>query len=143
MRLYITSRLPPKQLSSQLAVNNLNSYQLDINDAKAVRELAHQLASSGVKLDFIVANAAIGYDGGGHMPSHQIARDTLKTNTDSTIYYIKEFLPLLSQQGRVIVVSSEMAALGRQPKNLQVLLNNPALTEEEVLTASKNYVLAA
>lgn len=130
MRLYLTSRLPPQQLQTQLALNHTNCYQLDINDSQTVKALAHTLASQGVKLDFIVANAAVGYDGGGSMPSPQIARDTLKTNTDSTIYYVKTFLPLLSPRGRVIIVSSEMASLGRQPKNLQILLNNPSLTEE-------------
>jgi short-subunit dehydrogenase len=129
MKQYLTSRLPPKQLTAQLRVPNIVCHQLDINDWPAVQQLAKKLQGEGVTIDFLVANAAVGYDGGAHMPSPTIAEETLQTNTDSTIHWIKLFLPLLAPNGRVIVVSSEMAALSRQSPRWQKLLNNPALTE--------------
>lgn len=128
MKQYLTSRLPPDQLA-QLCVPNVVCHQLDINDWPAVEDLAQKLQGEGVTIDFLVANAAMGYDGGGHMPSPTIAKETLQANTDSTIHWIKMFLPLLAPTGRVIVVSSEMAALSRQPHRWQKMLNNPSLTE--------------
>jgi NAD(P)-dependent dehydrogenase (short-subunit alcohol dehydrogenase family) len=59
------------------------------------------------------------------MPSPEVAISTLKTNVDATIDFTKQFLPLLSPTGRIIIVSSEMSALERQPKKIQEKLSNP------------------
>ena len=77
----------------------------------------------------IIANAAVGYDGGSRMPSPELATKTMITNVDSTINYVNSFLPLLGKQGRVIVISSEMAALRSQPQKIRERLENPKITE--------------
>ena len=67
----------------------------------------------------------------------------MKTNVDSTIHFVNSFLPLLEENGRVVVIASEMAALRVQPTKMREILSNPKITEEEILNLSKEYVQAA
>ena len=54
----------------------------------------------------------------------------MKTNVDSTIHFVNSFLPLLEENGRVVVIASEMAALRVQPTKMREILSNPKITEE-------------
>lgn len=61
-------------------------------------------------------------------------------NVGATIDFIKEFLPLLSPEGRVIVMSSQIAKHSIQPQKMRDFLTNPKVTEEEILEMPKKYV---
>jgi NAD(P)-dependent dehydrogenase (short-subunit alcohol dehydrogenase family) len=61
----------------------------------------------------------------------------MRTNVDSTINFINQFLPLLSKEGRVVIISSEQASLRVQPKKIASILSNPKITEEDILTLSR------
>ena len=87
---------------------------MDINQKDSLKKVADTLKSQQILFDYIVANAAVGLDWGFNMPSVDVASSTLKTNVDSTIDFIKLFLPLLSINGRVVVVSSLMGTLDAQ-----------------------------
>ena len=106
-------------------------------------KLSEYFSTEKVQLDFIVANAAVGYDGGGTIPSQELAEKTLKTNVDSTIAYINSFLPFLSPTGRIVVIASEMAALNAQTSQMQQKLSNKFITESEILAMSREYIQAA
>lgn len=86
-----------------------------------------------ITFDYIVANAAVGCDYGTQIPSLKTAQDTLITNVTSTIDFIKQFIPLLTNDGRVVIVSSIMGALNVQPQQLQARITNPAITEKDIL----------
>jgi NAD(P)-dependent dehydrogenase (short-subunit alcohol dehydrogenase family) len=58
-------------------------------------------------------------DFGEEKPSFAVAEETLKTNFDSTVDFIKQFLPLLAKDGRVVVVSSVMGALKEQGESIR------------------------
>ena len=58
-----------------------------------------------------MANAAYGADYGTIIPSYDVAFNTVMTNTIATIKFIKEFLPSLAPNGRLVIVSTLMAAL--------------------------------
>lgn len=88
------------------------------------------IKQTGIVFDFIVANAAFGCDYGQTIPSVETASNTLKTNVTATIDFVKQFLPILSKDGRVVLVSSFMGALSEQPKKVQELLNDSKITEE-------------
>ena len=103
---------------------------MDINDWNSTKKLASQFEKEKIEFDVIVANAAVGYDGGGSMPSPELAEKTLKTNVDSTIYFVNSFLPLLAKNGRVLVIASEMASLRAQPQKMRDILSNSKISEE-------------
>ena len=81
-----------------------------------------------IQFDWIVANAALGCDYGTTIPSVEVARSTLLTNVNSTIDFIKQFLTVLSNNGRVVIVSSFMGALDVQSEQFRNRVNNPAIT---------------
>ena len=72
----------------------------------------------------------MGFDAGETIPSEEVARSTILTNFNSTIYFVKQFLPLLSENGRVVLVSSLFGSLQVQPKAVREKLSNTAITEE-------------
>lgn len=79
--------------------------------------------------DCIVANAAVGVDHGIRMPSLEVAKKTLNTNVISTIEFIKQFIPLLSDDGRIVIVSAILGAIKGNSEQFQARVNNPAITE--------------
>ena len=75
----------------------------------------------------------MGPDRSGKIPSIEEARKTIDVNTTATINFINQFLPLLSEKGRVVAVSSVMGQLNALPEILQDKLNNPSITEHEII----------
>ena len=66
------------------------------------------------KFDAIINNAAFGFDKGQEIPSVEIAKNTMGANVIGTINLTNSLLPYLSENGKVINVSSKMAALSFQ-----------------------------
>lgn len=62
------------------------------------------------------------------MPTEEIASKTLKTNFDATIDFIKQFLPLLTNEGRVVIVSSLMGALSEHKESIRNKLQDNQIT---------------
>lgn len=87
-----------------------------------------------------MANAAVGADFGLKMPTESVARNTLTTNVTSTIDFVKQFLPLLSSNGRVVLVSAALGAINGQPQQLKAKLNDPNLTENEIIHMANDYI---
>ena len=99
------------------------------------------LKKDNVTLNFLVANAAIYHpiDIDELRISAEDSALTLKTNLDSTIYFIKSFLPLLAEDGRVVIVSSSYGHFNFQNIEFKKILTDPNLTEEKILLLSKSY----
>lgn len=121
--MHLASRGPAQTLADQwrsLTPNlKVSTYQLEISNPESVKSCADLLKNKKQEFDTIVANAGYGFDRGETIPSIQTADNTLITNLDSTIHFIKEFMPLLDDKGRVIVVSSTMASLLEHSKAYQ------------------------
>ena len=101
------------------------------------------IQKQGVKFDWIVANAAVGCDHGQTIPSFEVAESTLKTNVDATIDFLKQFLAVLGEKGRIIIVSSIMAQLDVHHEKIREELQKNDVTEERILEMSKEYIEAA
>ena len=84
-------------------------------------------------LDRLVANAGIGPDRSGNFPSVELATDTININLFSTINFVKEFLPILSNNGRVVIVSSVLGNLATLSQPLRTKLLDPNITESDIL----------
>jgi short-subunit dehydrogenase len=59
----------------------------------------------------LVNNAALGYDEPNKIPSKELAESYLNCNFLSTVKLTEELLPLLSEDGKIINVSSRVGAL--------------------------------
>jgi len=81
-----------------------------------------------------------GSDYGTVIPTVEVASRTLLTNVTATINFIKQFLPFLSSNGRVVIVSSIMGLLKIQSEPVQKLLTNPKITEEQILEIVQQYI---
>ena len=101
------------------------------------------IKSQGVRFDWVIANAAFGADHGVKIPSLEVAESTLTTNVDSTIDFVKQFQPLLADNGRIIIVSSLMAQLNVHHESIRKELSEASITEERILQMSREYVEAA
>jgi len=114
-RLFISSRLPTSAFNQQwgqlLGPNKLRCYQLDLKESQHTAEIVKDLQKEGIFFDKVVANAGFGIDHGRTKPSLETATKTLDINFRFTIDFIKQFLPILSPKGRVVVVSAIMAQL--------------------------------
>lgn len=80
-----------------------------------------------------MANAAVGADYGTEIPSEELATSTLRTNVTSTIDFVKQFISVLTPSGRAVVVSSTLGALTHQSKEFVERIDNPKITEQEIL----------
>jgi short-subunit dehydrogenase len=147
LELHISSRKEPQQLKqeweAELPKSKIQCYQIDLNDPNSLSKAAEALKQSHTTFDFLVANAAYGCDYGQAIPSVEIAESTLKTNVNATVAFIKQFLPLLSVDGRVVIVSSTMGNLEDQKPSVRKLLEDPSVTEEKILELSLAYIEAA
>lgn len=132
--LHISSRHSPDELSqkwqAEFPEHSFHTYQMDITQHSQIAENVRKLKENNSSFNYIVANAAVGVDHGMKIPSGEVARKTLNTNVTATIDFVKQFLPLLSDDGRIIIVSAILGALKGHTEQFQAKVNNPALTEE-------------
>lgn len=130
--MHLASRGSAQSLAEQwrnLTPNlKVNAYHLEINKPESVSLCAVIIKNKGQEFDTIIANAGYGFDRGEVMPSVETADNTLLTNLDSTINFVKEFLPLLDDKGRVIVISSTMGSLLEHSKAYQQKMLDPSTT---------------
>lgn len=130
--LHVTSRNPPDEFASQwnklIPDHRLNCYQLDLASRASVAQTAASLVGRRIKFDFLIANAGRGFDIGTEIPSPELAQAYLKTNLDWTIDFIKHFLPVLDEHGRLIIVSSRYASFANQTEYMKNILRNPNIT---------------
>jgi NAD(P)-dependent dehydrogenase (short-subunit alcohol dehydrogenase family) len=92
------------------------------------------MKEKNVEFDCIVANAAIGIDHKKVMPLEESSSRILRTNVVSTIDFIKQFIPLLSETGRVVIVSSNFGGLKFHKQEFISRIDNPLITEQEILS---------
>lgn len=146
-KIHISSRNTPEELSQQwekeIPGHIFATYQIDLNDPTSIAKNVQLARDRNIQFDYIVANAAVGCDYGQVIPSEEVAKSTLFTNVNSTINFIKQFIPLLNKNGRVVVVSSIMGSLDVHHQQFRDRLSNPSITEDEILHIANDYVASA
>ena len=103
--------------------------QLDINDSASVDNFVDWIKSARQgKIDILVNNAAIKAE-----PETTKTRiDTLNTNFFNTIRLTEKVLPYVVDDGKMIMVSSELGDLGYHKQNIRKALEDPKLTKEKL-----------
>jgi NAD(P)-dependent dehydrogenase (short-subunit alcohol dehydrogenase family) len=130
-------------LQAETPTLNFQAYQLDITDNESIVSNVEKIREKEVRFDVIVVNAGFGWDKGDQIPSEETARKTLHINVNSTIMFIKSFLPLLALNGRLIIISSVYGSLESFSKSHQEKLTNPKITEAEIYDFVEDYIACA
>jgi len=113
--------------------STLTFHQLDVNDAKGIENLAAWFQKSFGKLDILVNNA--GVKGGTSVEGKKL---TVQTNYFSVLAMNERFIPLLSDDGKIINVSSMLGQLSGQEEAPSKILRNEKLTEKELNETAEN-----
>ncbi|WP_442857373.1 SDR family NAD(P)-dependent oxidoreductase [Bacillus sp. FJAT-42315] len=89
-------------------------YQLDLRNPAEIERLAQHFQTSAKKVEFLINNAGIGIFG----PFEEIDPDDLETTFETNVYapimMTKAFLPLMSENGRVINIISTAGLRGKK-----------------------------
>lgn len=150
--LLLTSRNPQfgQEALESLATKHPNAksrlfyHQLDITSSSSITSFTKWLASEFGSLDILVNNAGIGSRKDSEDINYRIppeeARDTANTNFFGTVDLTHSLLPLLSPQGKVVMVSSNFGQLLHQGESARKFLEDPTLTKEKLYKEMENVV---
>jgi len=97
---------------------NVSGLAVDVRDESAVRRLFEHAAERGGTVDVVVANAAINHGEPGEMPlddeSYSQFDETLSTNVRGVFSTLKEAVPHLADDGRMLVPSGSVARKAKE-----------------------------
>jgi carbonyl reductase 1 len=134
-KIILTSRDPSRGEKARQSIiakhseaqNNVIVQKLDIRDPKSREDFFNEIKAKYGHIDVLINNAASYTGNNGGFDTY----DTIvRTNYHATIDFTEKLLPLLSDDGRVIMVSSGLGKLANQNPAMQELLNNPLSVEQ-------------
>jgi carbonyl reductase 1 len=99
---------------------------LDVADPSSAAALADRLRRAGVAIDVLVNNAAIALDGF----DADVVHRTLAVNFTGAMTVTDALVPLISDGGVVVMVSSGVGELADLPPPLRARFASPSLTRE-------------
>lgn len=91
---------------------NFRLLPLDLADAQSINRLAAQLQTEDVVIDLLINNAGVGPDLGAELPDAASFDETFAINVRGTVLLTEALLPQLSNDARIINVSSKMGSIG-------------------------------
>jgi len=103
-------------------------HQLDINDEKSVQELIEWLKVSGTRLDVLLNNAGVNYPNA----NLEERQKTIQTNYVSVVNLTEKLIPYLTEDAKIISISSILGSLSTQSPSLREQFQGSSLTEEEL-----------
>lgn len=115
-RVFLTARNKSLglQAANKLISQNLNVefIQLDVTNIDSINSAFKKLTEVGSHLDVLINNAGIQLDKSNilNMPV-SVLQETIETNVFGVIEVIKKFFPLMSKNGRIINISSQLGSL--------------------------------
>jgi carbonyl reductase 1 len=109
---------------------------LDVAEPASITALAASLREQRVELDVLVNNAGITMDGF----DERVARRTIDTNFYGSLRVTEALLPLLSNGGVIVMVSSGAGELSILSGELQRRFTDPKLTQQGLLELVESFV---
>jgi NAD(P)-dependent dehydrogenase (short-subunit alcohol dehydrogenase family) len=109
---------------------------LDVTDADSIAALASGLAADGVEIDVLVNNAAVALDGF----NAEVARKTIDANVYGPMRVTDALLPLIPDEGTIVMVSSGVGELSGMPPRLRAEFASPNLTRAGLLALVEAFV---
>jgi NAD(P)-dependent dehydrogenase (short-subunit alcohol dehydrogenase family) len=110
--------------------------RLDVSDPASIATLAGSLREEGQRLDLLVNNAGITMEGF----DERVARGTLDTNFYGPLRLTEALLPLISDGGTIVMVSSGMGELSNLSPGLRKRFGDPNLTQAGLLELVESFV---
>ncbi len=107
----------PKSLSK------ITYHQLDVNDDKSTSSFVDWIKTTLGKIDVLVNNAAVAH----RTTTDEQKKFTIQTNFLSVVKLTEKIIPVLSADGKIIMVSSTLGQLSFQGQTLQKALQDPKL----------------
>jgi len=111
---------------------------LDVTDAGSIAALASRLASDAVKLDVLVNNAAVEFDGF----DADVARKTLAANAFGPMRVSDALAPLIPDGATIVMVSSGAGDLSAFAPALRKRLLDPHLTRDDLTVLLESFIAA-
>jgi NAD(P)-dependent dehydrogenase (short-subunit alcohol dehydrogenase family) len=96
---------------NDIAHQNLEVVQLDLSDTATIDTAIKQIATKCSGIDFLINNAGIGPDCDMQLPEEQSFYQTFAVNTTGAVFFTEAALPLMSNKGKIINVSSKMGSI--------------------------------
>jgi len=91
----------------------VSGLRVDVRDEYEVERLMEHAARRGGDIDLVVANAAVNHGTPGEMPTHEESYsrfdDTMRTNVRGVFTTVKEAVPHLASEARILVPSGSVA----------------------------------
>jgi len=131
-----------EQAISTLRVKHPNSkstltyYQLDVNDDQSIENLVSWLKESNRKLDVLINNAGVLH----RESDDKLKHHTIQTNFFSVVKLTEKLVPLLTEDAKILQISSMLGQLAIQGPTLQKALSDPNLTEKQLYDIANNII---
>lgn len=125
---------------AQLGGNkNVQALLIDVDSDDSVRAAAEQVKAKYGRVDVLVDNAGIASL---DVPSYDVAKSIIATNVFGVKRVNDAFLPLIPNNGRIVIVSSEVGSRAHYsaPAALQKTLEDESLTWEQIAALSHRYL---
>ncbi len=114
--------------------NKVELQQLEVNNEESINNFVNWVKESLGSFDVLVNNAGFGYN----KTSIQDSVLTLNTNFFSLVDLTEKLLPFLSEDGKIIQISSGAGNLKNQGENVKKLLANPSLERKELFNIAND-----
>jgi hypothetical protein len=92
---------------------NVSGVRADVRDEYEIERLMEHAARRGGEIDVVIANAAVNHGTPGEMPTHEESYsrfdDSMRTNARGVFATIKEAVPHLASEARILVPSGGVA----------------------------------
>ena len=136
-------------MRGEQALNELKSFvpnifervslkELDISKSKSIDEFVSWIKDHGIRIDCLVNNAAIAFQTSKVEP--KVTEETFQTNVYGTINLTEKLLPYISDNGKIVNITTEDAMFGtlKNPE-FQKRLESKSLSKDDILNAAKDY----
>lgn len=129
----------------KITSDRLIYHQLDINSKQSVETFVDYLKKQQAKIDILVNNAGTtdrrDWEMDWVMPPETVT-DILNTNFFSTVSLTEALLEHLTEEARIIMITSNLAQLNWQPKKVQDFLSTK-MTRDQLMEEAEKYMKLA
>lgn len=94
-----------------LTHHNLEVIKLDLSDLASIRSIKNLLTQTPKQIDILVNNAGIAPDLDYNSPEEETFKQTFEVNVTGTVFLTESLIGLLSNNGKIINISSDMGSI--------------------------------
>lgn len=91
--------------------DNLFAMVLDVTEKNSIQVFVNSVLKQFHKIDILINNAGIGPDLGTHFPEYSTFEKTFQVNVNGTVFLTESILPMIQNNGKIIIVSSKMGSI--------------------------------